>query len=94
MLLTKRPRFLVSEQQIKEELFAPDGATVLKINLRFPQIQCDKKDPLFKTAVPLYPRVADSVFKYAKTELYAMMAERLQVTDKAVSKWERGVSQT
>ncbi len=94
MLLTKRPRFLVSEQQIKEELFAPDGATVLKINLRFPQIQCDKKDPLFKTAAPLYPRVADSVFKYAKTELYAMAQRAYSASSEdflpfaALMRWE------
>lgn len=70
MLFNKKSRFSVAEKQIKEELLSPDDTPILRINLRFPQITCSKKDPLYKTAGVLYPRVADEFFKYAKSVLY------------------------
>jgi len=70
MLFNKKNRFSVTEKQIKEELRSPDNSPILRINLRFPQINCSKKDPMYKTAGILYQRVADEFLKYAKSVLY------------------------
>lgn len=69
MLFVKKTRFSLSEKQIKEELTAPDGGVALVINLRYPQINCPKKDPLAKNAMPFYPRLAEGFADYAKTDL-------------------------
>ncbi len=70
MLFTKRKRFEITEKQIKEELISQNGSTVLKINLKYPQIECPKGDKMSINAKPLYEKIANSFAEYAKTELY------------------------
>ncbi len=70
MLFTKRKRFEITEKQIKEDLLSENKATVLKINLRYPHIECPKGDKLCINAKPLYEKIAKNFAEYAKTELY------------------------
>lgn len=69
MLFTKKMQFSVSEKQIREELKSPEGVTALKINLRYPEIKCSKRDPLSVNAAPFYKRIAEGFAEYAKNEL-------------------------
>lgn len=69
MLFTKKTRFSIGEKQIKEELKSPEGVTALKINIRYPEIKCQTRDPLSVNAAPFYKRVAEGFAEYAKNEL-------------------------
>ncbi len=68
MLFTKKTRFSVTEKQIKEDICDQNGETVLKINLRYPEIKCDKRDPLLRDAVKFYPRFAEEFASCARNE--------------------------
>ncbi len=69
MLFTKKSTLSVEEKQIKQEVKNQAGQTVLKINLRYPEIKCGKRDPLSVNAAPFYKRLAEGFLHYAKTEL-------------------------
>lgn len=70
MLFSKKKQFAILEKQIKEELKDENGRTVLRLNLRYPELQCPKKDPLTRFAEPLYKKLAEGFAEYAKTELF------------------------
>lgn len=95
MLFTKKVKFNISEKQIREELTAPDGNIVLRINLRYPDIICPKKDPLNINAVSFYKRLAEGFGTYARTELYkSALAEYKRAPEgfnafSAVMRWEK-----
>lgn len=69
MLFTKKKRFSIAEKQIKEEEKDQNGNTLLKINLRYPEITANKKDPLLISAEKFYKSFANELFKYAKEDL-------------------------
>lgn len=69
MLFSKKKKFEITEKQIKEEIRSPDGAVILKINLKYPQIDCPKNDKMKVHAKPLYEKIAIGFSEYAKTEL-------------------------
>lgn len=68
MLFTKKIKFSLIEKQIKEEILSEDGKPLLKLNLKYPEIQCPKKDPLRKNALPFYQRLAEGLLHYAKND--------------------------
>ena len=69
MLFSKKKNFAVIERQHKEDL--GDGEkTVLKLNLRYPELQCSKNDPLHKFAKPFYENLSKRFLNFAKTELF------------------------
>lgn len=70
MLLTKKKSFSVEEATIKREVKGEDGACLVRINIRYPDIACGKKDPLSIFARDFYKNVAEAFCKYAETELY------------------------
>lgn len=69
MLLNRKTKFSISEAQIKEDVKAPDGTLLLKINIKYPSIKCAKKDPLSKYAVRFYVDVSSAFLEFAKKEL-------------------------
>ncbi len=69
MLFQKKKSFSITEKQIKEELPDESGSTVLKINIRYPILNCPKKDPLLQNASGFYPRLAENFLLAAKSEL-------------------------
>lgn len=69
MLLNRKTKFSLSEAQIKEEIKAPDGTLLLKINIRYPDIKCSKNDPLAKYAAKFYLNVSSAFSEFAKKEL-------------------------
>jgi hypothetical protein len=69
MLFTKKIKFSLIERQIKEEILSDNGTPLLKINLKYPEIQCQKKDPLRKNACEFYKRLSDGLIYYAKNDL-------------------------
>ncbi len=69
MLLNRKTKFSISETQIKEEVDAPDGTLLLKINIKHPNIKCAKKDPLSKYAVKFYIDVSSAFLEFAKKDL-------------------------
>ena len=69
MLFSKKKKFEITEKQIKEEISSPDGAVILKINLKYPQIDCPKNDKMKIHAKPLYEKIAIGFSEYARTEL-------------------------
>ena len=69
MLLTRKTIFSVCEAQIKEDVFSDDKSLLLKINLKYPNIRCNKNDPLNSFAVPFYKKLADGFWHFAKSEL-------------------------
>lgn len=69
MLIKKKIRFYVDEKKIKEEISSENGAVLLKINLRCPEIVCPKKDPLQKDCAPFYEKMANAFLHYAKNDL-------------------------
>ena len=68
-MFAKKKKFEITEKQIKEEIRSPDGTVVLKINLKFPKIDCPKGDKLRLHAKPLYEKIANGFADYAKAEL-------------------------
>ena len=70
MLFQKKKKFDIQDAQIKEEIKSSDGTVLLKMNIRYPEIICDKKDPLYNNAKNIYPRLAKALEEYSKNELY------------------------
>lgn len=69
MLFTKKTRFSITEKQLKEELRDENGEILVKMNLRYPEIRCSKKDVLHRNCAKLYPKMAESFADYVKNEL-------------------------
>lgn len=70
MLLTKKNKFALGEAHVKEELCGEDGAVLLKINLKCPEIECKKGDSLAVFARDFYKNFINAFAEYAKTELF------------------------
>ncbi len=70
MLLARKNKFALGEIKIKEELCAEDGAVLLRINLKCPDIECKKGDSLFVFARDFYKKLISAFDEYAKTELF------------------------
>ncbi len=71
MLFNKNNRFRITEKQIKEEIKNSEGAVILRLNLRFPEIKCPKSDPMSKVAMGFYEKISKTFAQYAKGELFA-----------------------
>lgn len=69
MLLTKKNRFYIGEGNIKEELTDSNGVVLVKINIRYPEIQCGKRDKMAVFAKDFYKDTAESLKKSAQEEL-------------------------
>lgn len=69
MLFTKKKQFSLTEKQIKQEMSNPEGKAVLRINLRYPCLQCPKNHKLALTAEPFYNKLAEGFKEYAENEL-------------------------
>ncbi len=69
MLFTKKVRFSINEKQQKEDIPDENGNVLVKVNLRYPEIKCSKKDVLFGFCSKLYPKMANGFFDYAKKDL-------------------------
>ncbi len=69
MLFTKKTKFSLIERQIKEDLLSDSGTILLKLNIKYPEIQCSKKDPLRKNAFEFYKRLAAGLEHYAKNDM-------------------------
>lgn len=69
MLITKKTKFSVTEAQIKEDVLSSEGEVLLKINVRYPDIDCTKNDCLAKYAKPFYSDMAKAFADFAKNEL-------------------------
>lgn len=69
MLFAKKIHFSVSEKQIKEEIKSAEGDTLLRINIRYPELICPKRDPLLRFALPFYKQFAENFAEYARREL-------------------------
>ncbi len=72
MLLTKKTKFSVSESQLKENVMSPDGVLLIKMNFRYPDIKCNKKDPLEKYAKRFYENIVSAFSDFVKKELSAI----------------------
>lgn len=72
MLFTKKDKFEIRTAQIKDEIKDASGNLLVRLNLRYPDIKCGKKDALSKFAKPFYKEFALAFEKYAKTELLAL----------------------
>ena len=68
MLLTKKKSFCIDDAVIKREV-TDEGICLVKINLRYPEIVCGKKDCLQLFARDFYKNLAESFEKYAANEL-------------------------
>ena len=80
MLLTRKTIFSVCEAQIKEDVFSDDKILLLKINLKYPDVRCNKNDPLNKYAVPFYKKLADGFCDFAKNELLLSAKESYAIS--------------
>jgi hypothetical protein len=68
MLLTKKKSFCIEEATVKREV--TDGENCLvRINLRYPDLVCGKKDCMQLFAKDFYKNIADAFEKYATDEL-------------------------
>ncbi len=94
MLFTKKIKFSLIERQIKEELLSDNGTPLLKLNLKYPEIQCHKKDPLRKNAFEFYKRLAEGLEHYAKNDflktakIAKSSSESVFVPYSVVMRWE------
>ena len=85
---------MVTEKQLKEDVADENGEILVKINLRYPEIKCSKKDVLFRNCARLYPKMAEGFCAYAKKELKnAAMKSKKELSDdfspfSAIMKWE------
>ena len=68
MLLTKKKSFCIEDAVIKREV-TDEGICLVRINLRYPQISCGKKDCMQLFAKELYKNIAESFETYAANEL-------------------------
>ncbi len=83
MLLTKKKSFCIEEAIIKRDVTDENQETLVKINLRYPKIECGKKDPLNIFAKDFYKSFAESFAKYAETELIKRAKTAKSETEKA-----------
>lgn len=94
MLFTKKVPFSITEAQIKEDILSPENVILVKLNLRYPQFNCPKGDPLLKNAKPLYENIINNLAEFAKTELSKSALAEYKADDKsfrpfaAVTQWE------
>jgi hypothetical protein len=94
MLFAKKTKFSITEKQLKEEVTDENGEVLVKINLRYPEIKCSKKDVLFRNCAKLYPKMAEGFCDYAKKDLKnaALKSKKEHPEDyspfSAVMKWE------
>lgn len=77
MLLKKKKRFSITEGQIKEELLSPDGRLLVRVNIKYPNIDCEKGDPLSIFAKDFYKDLAESLLQNAKNGIYSSSLEVL-----------------
>ncbi len=69
MLLTKKNKFFIEEGQIKEELTDSNGIVLVKINIKYPEIKCGKRDKMSVFAKGFYKDMAEAFKKSALDEL-------------------------
>lgn len=69
MLFAKKNRFFIEEGHIKEDLTDNDGIVMVKINIRYPDIKCGKRDKMAVFAKDFYKEAADAFKKSAIDEL-------------------------
>ncbi len=83
MLFSKKKVYAIGEKVYKEHLKDKEQEVLVIINLRLPQIQCPKKDPLLKKAVPFYEKLGEGFFEFAKTQLFetATLSKKSQNQD-------------
>ncbi len=72
MLFNKKTQPLIQEKQIKEDFKNNEGAVLLKVNLKYPQLKCQRNDPLKKYAVDFYEKLSKGFYDYAKGELFPL----------------------
>lgn len=95
MLFSKKTRFSVCEKQIKEDILSESGTIVLKLNLKYPNITCPKRDPLLQNAAPFYPRLAEGFAYYARADLKKAALAAFNASPEsftpfsAVMRWEK-----
>lgn len=68
MLLTKKKSFCIEDAVIKREV-TDEGICLVRINLRYPELVCGKKDCMQLFAKDLYKNIAVSFEGYAANEL-------------------------
>lgn len=68
MLLTKKKSFCIEEATVKREVL-DNGICLVRINLRYPNLVCGKKDCMQLFAKDFYKNLAESFEKYAADEL-------------------------
>ena len=68
MLLTKKKSFCIEEATVKREVL-DNGICLVRINLRYPNLVCGKKDCMQLFAKDFYKNLAESFEKYAVDEL-------------------------
>ena len=66
MLFTKRNELTVAEGLIKQDVTLPDGATAVRVNLKYPDFKCKKANKLSLFAIPFYKSVVNAVLEYSK----------------------------
>lgn len=76
MLFVKKERLILGEACIKEELSDSEGVILLKINLKCPEINAKKREPLSVFAKNFYSDLINSFAEYAKTELLKAAREK------------------
>lgn len=94
MLFTKKKRFSVTDKSIKEDILDANGDILIKINVRYPEIQCNERDPLNHNAVKFYKRIAESFAHSAKQDMAKAAEERKKsdidfVPFSAVMRWSK-----
>lgn len=94
MLFTKKKRFAVVDKLIKEDVLDSNGDTLIKINVRYPEIQCNERDPLNHNAVKFYKRIAEAFVHSAKHDMAKTAEERKKVDSEflpfsAVMRWTK-----
>ncbi|MBO4277511.1 MAG: hypothetical protein J5925_03835 [Clostridia bacterium] len=72
MLFAKKERFTVGEVCVKKELRGENGETLVKLNLRAPEIKSgDRREPLLRHAAPYYAQLLPALERFAETDLLA-----------------------
>lgn len=68
-MLFMKKRFGVVENHIKEDIKDVDGATLIRLNLRCPEMVCSESDPMARYARRLYSELSKGFADYARGEL-------------------------
>ena len=74
LILTKKKELRIEEATVKKDVFEGD-ICLLRINLRYPDIVCGKKDPLLTFACGLYKNIASAFLQYAESEIFKRARE-------------------